>query len=364
MEKQNQYNPQSVSHAGESLQEKLEELNMGPKEFAVRTGKPEKTITAILKGESAITPDMAVLFEDILRIPARFWLNAQRNYDEYVAKEKRKSIVAEAMEWAKQFPLKDLFKLGWLNPQEDKTLHGVSLLQFFGVASPKAWQYYYFDQQLKAAFRISLAHTKEPYAISAWLRIGELLAEKLETKPYSEKAFRAILPDLKEIMRTHPDNFTKQIQDKCLEVGVKVVYVPCLSKAPNHGATRWIGDTPTIQLSGRNKRNDVFWFTFFHEIGHILLHGKNDIFIESIDYSDKDKIKETEADNFAIKWTFSEKEEETVYNNRPLTESSIKEFARMFGTHPAMIIGRFQHKKMIHYSVGKDFIVPINVENC
>lgn len=80
MAKQNQYFPQSVAHAGQTLEEKLEELNMGPKEFAVRTGKPEKTITAILKGESAITPDMAVLFEDILKIPARFWLNAQRTF--------------------------------------------------------------------------------------------------------------------------------------------------------------------------------------------------------------------------------------------------------------------------------------------
>lgn len=364
MAKQNQYFPQSVPHAGETLQEKLEELNMGPKEFAVRTGKPEKTITAILKGESAITPDMAVLFEDILKIPARFWLNAQRNYDEYIAKEKRKNIINEAMEWAKKFPLKDLLKLGWLSPQEDKTQYGIGLLQFFGVASPTAWENYYYNQQLKAAFRISLAQTKEAFAVSAWLRIGELLADKLLAKPYSEKAFKAILPDLKEIMRDHPEDFTQQIQNKCLEVGVKVVYVPCLAKAPNHGATRWLGDTPTIQLSGRNKRNDIFWFTFFHEVGHILLHGKNDIFIESIDYSEKDIIKEKEADDFAIKWTFSESEEKIACDNRPFTESKIRELAKQFGTHPAMIIGRFQHKKMIPYFLGRDFIKPIDLENC
>ena len=70
MAKQNQYNPQSAPHPGATLKEKLEELGMGPKEFALRTGKPEKTITAILKGDSSITSDMAVQFENVTKIPA------------------------------------------------------------------------------------------------------------------------------------------------------------------------------------------------------------------------------------------------------------------------------------------------------
>ena len=101
MTKQNQYFPQTVLHPSVTLTEKLEELGMGPKEFAIRTGKPEKTITAILKGESAVTPDMAVLFENVLRIPAHFWLNKQRNFDEYTAREKRVSALTEAVGWAK-----------------------------------------------------------------------------------------------------------------------------------------------------------------------------------------------------------------------------------------------------------------------
>lgn len=365
MSKPNQYFPQSVAHAGETLEEKLNELKMGPKEFAVRTGKPEKTITAILKGESAITPDMAILFESVLKIPARFWLNTQQHYDEYIAREKRKSVLAEEVEWAKKFPLKDLSKLGLITfTHTDRVAQKNELLQFFGVASPKAWENYYLDQQLKSAFRISLSHTKEPYAISAWLRIGELLAKKLEAPVYSEKAFKAILPELKETMRIQPNDFAEQLQDKCLSVGVKVVFVPCLSKAPNHGATRWIGDTPIIQLSGRQKQNDIFWFTFFHEVGHILLHGKNDIFIESIDYSEMNKIKELEADNYAIKLTFSEAEEKIVLDNFPLTEQKVTVFAERFGTHPAIIVGRFQHKKIIPYYFGKHFFVPIDLKDC
>src|SRR5690606_21676198 len=151
-----------------------------------------------------------------------------------------------------------------------------------------AWEDYYLNQQLKVAFRISLAQTKEPYAISAWLRQGELQATELEANDYSEKKFKEALPQIKSIMATHPDGFFNQLQSICLEAGVKVVHTPCISKAPISGSTRWLNDTPFIQLTGRYNRNDSFWFTFFHEAGHILLHGKKDIFLEKIEYSDKD----------------------------------------------------------------------------
>src|SRR5579859_8009339 len=108
MAKQNQYNPQSVPHPGVTLEEKLEEMGMGPKEFALRTGKPEKTITAILKGDSSITPDMAVLFENVTKIPAHFWINLQRNFDEYIARAKRQIVIEESLEWVKLFPSKEM----------------------------------------------------------------------------------------------------------------------------------------------------------------------------------------------------------------------------------------------------------------
>ena len=105
MAKQNQYFPQSRPHPGEMLAEKLEEIGMGTKEFAVRTGKPEKTISAFLNGKCSITPDMAVQFENITLIPAHFWLNSQRNYDEFIAKESYKKTLENATGWIKQFPL-------------------------------------------------------------------------------------------------------------------------------------------------------------------------------------------------------------------------------------------------------------------
>lgn len=77
----------TVYHPGETLDEKLQEMGMSVKEFALRVSKPEKTIIAVLKGKSSVTPDMAVAFEMVTKIPANLWLNLQRSYDEFIARK-------------------------------------------------------------------------------------------------------------------------------------------------------------------------------------------------------------------------------------------------------------------------------------
>jgi HTH-type transcriptional regulator/antitoxin HigA len=356
----NKYFPQSIPHPGLTLQEKLEELNMGPKEFAIRTGKPEKTIIAVLKGESAITPDMAIQFEKVTNIPAHFWLNHQLGYDEFVAREKSKQVIEDALAWAHQFPIAEMIKKEWLPKFPTKQEQAVALLSFFSFATHYAWEDYYFNQLLKVRFRISLAHVHEPYAISAWLRKGELQADKLPIKEYSEKSFKEVLPEIKLLMANHPDGFFNQLQHLCLSAGVKVVYTPCLNKAPINGSTRWINDSPLIQLTGRYKRNDIFWFTFFHEAGHILLHGKKDIFLENIEYNDKDDRKESEADQFAVKCTLNEQEEWEILQH-PLTVENILHYAERYRTHPAIIVGRLQHNKHLPFSLGRQFFQPVEL---
>ncbi|MCH8494953.1 MAG: ImmA/IrrE family metallo-endopeptidase, partial [Balneolales bacterium] len=225
-----------------------------------------------------------------------------------------------------------------------------------------AWEDYYFKQQLKVTFRISLASTSEPYALAAWLRMVELQAATITVKTYSERSLKVALPKIKAIMVEHPSDYLSQLQKLCAEAGVKVVYTPCLPKAPLNGSTRWLSDHPVIQLTGRHKRHDIFWFTFFHEVGHILLHGKKDIFLEDVEYSDKDLKKEKEADDFAASWLLTREHEEEIIASAPLDEYMICGFAKKFGTHPGIIMGRLQHRGVVQHSVGRDLFERIELE--
>lgn len=86
------------------------------------------------------------------------------------------------------------------------------------------------------------------------------------------------------------------------------------------------------------------------------------IFFLKIDYSEKDKQKEKDADNFAIKWTLSQDEEDQILELFKITAEDVLEFAAKFNTHPAIIIGRLQHKGLVPYSLGRQFFEPIELE--
>lgn len=363
MAKLNEYYPDEVLHPRVTLNEKLEEMEMSRKEFALRTGKPEKTIIAVLKGESSITPEMAVLFENVTKIPAHFWINKQARYNEFKARQQRKLAVEQAEEWTRSIPYAEMAKLNWIpkaNKIEEKT---INLFEYFAISTHDGWKKLYMDSELKIAAYTSLKHTHEPQAISAWLRQGELQAERCDAPNFNKKILKENLVKIKNVMATHPKNFFNEVIKFCLEAGVKVFYTPKLPKVPISGSTRWIKDTPIIQLTARYKQNDRFWFTFFHEVGHILLHGKKYISLEGIDFSDADPLKEQEANNFAEEWTFSKRQEQELLSEKLIDEKTIIYFAEKFNTHPAMIIGRLQHKSLIPYSVGRRFIEPIDLSS-
>jgi addiction module HigA family antidote len=306
--------PPIAFHPGETLSEKLKEMGMSIKEFAVRTSKPEKTIYAIINGSSSITSDMAVSFEIVTRIPAHFWLNKQRRYDEYEARMRREAIVEEAQGWALRFPFERMAELGWVEPCESIADKVQALFDFFQVSTVKAWHDYYCNQQLKVVFSISLNSVKEPYAISAWLRQGERQAESISVEKFSSKQLKLAIPAMKEIMASEPYDYAVRLQDLCGKIGIKLIFTPCLPKAAIKGSTRWINGAPCVQLSDLSSEYSLFWFTFFHEIGHILLHGKKEVFLENIDYVSpndseepgqiKEEQKEREADEFARQCCF------------------------------------------------------------
>lgn len=359
----NQYTPDVVFHPAATLNEKLEEMGMSRKEFALRTGKPEKTIIAVLKEESSVTPEMAILFEKVTQIPARFWIDKQARYNEYNARVKHIDVIGEAEQWAHEFPYAEMAKLNWVPPARNAKDKAVILMNYFGVASHNAWGKLYLESELKVAAYTSLKQSHQPHAISAWLRQGEIQARQIEVSEFDVKKLKSTIPAMRKLMVEQPADFFRQLQSFCLQAGVVLLYTPKLPKVPLSGSTRWLNNTPLIQLTARYNRNDSFWFTFFHELGHIILHGKKFISLENVDFAAADPTKEEEAHRFAVAYTFTIEQEKELLQNKPITEQDIIDYAEKFDTHPAMIIGRLQHDGIIPYSVGRQFLEPVDLNS-
>jgi HTH-type transcriptional regulator / antitoxin HigA len=310
--------------------------------LAKRTDRPLKTINEIINGKAAITAETALQLERVLGVPASFWNNLERNYREAVAAQKERKALEGINEWAHSFPIKELVKRNTLPSQRDNIQTARALLQFFGVSSQAAWEQVWTAPQ--AAYRRSKAFETSKEATAAWLRLGELEAKKIQVPAFNKTMFRQVLSDMKRVMVLPIPELKSRLIEECGKAGVKVVFVKELPETRVHGAVRWVSDTPVIQLSCRYKVEDIFWFTFFHEAGHVVLHGKRDVFLED---DSRDGDKEDEANTFASNHLIPEAEWRKFVTGKQFSKERVKEFAEQLGITPGIIVGRLQHEKKL-----------------
>lgn len=333
---------------GETLRDRLEELGMTQAELATRTGLSTKHVNQILQGVAHISPDTAQRLELATGVPARLWNRLEADYRAIAARLQQRRALKDDVAWLKELPIKELVDRGVL-PQEpnDKVSRVQQLLAFFGVASPGAWR----DLWLRpdAAFRQSPAFEAKPGAVAAWLRLGELAASDVATRPYHGTDLRALLPRLRALTTQPPDVFEPAMRTSCAEVGVVVVFVKEVRGARVSGATRWLSPTRAlVQLSLRYKTDDQFWFTFFHELAHVLLHGKKDVWIED---GSRDDPREEEANRFAAELLIPRQYEDELKKLGTLQE--IRVFAQGIGVAPGIVMGRLQREGILRYGVGE-----------
>jgi hypothetical protein len=124
------------------------------------------------------------------------------------------------------------------------------------------------------------------------------------------------------------------------------------------GATRWLHpEKALIQLSLRYKTNE---FTFFHEAGHILLHGKKALFLEAANGAGVNGMetgKEAEADAFAERELISRRAFKAFTARANFSKAAIRDFARAQGIAPGIVAGQLQHKGLLQPSHCNDLKV-------
>ncbi|MBE9170775.1 HigA family addiction module antidote protein [Pleurocapsales cyanobacterium LEGE 06147] len=346
---QNQYTPDYVSPPGETLEEILEEKGMTQAELKQRIGRPKKTISEIINGKAAITPETALQLERVLGVPASFWNNRERQYREALAHQKEREHLEGQVSWLERIPVRDMIKQQWIQSYPDKVAQLREILNFFAVASPEQWEKIW-GKTLSVDFRKSARFESDPSAVAAWLRKGEIEAEEIVCAEYDTNKFKKALQEIRALTVESPEVFQPAMVQLCADSGVALVFVPQLPKTRTCGATRWLNSKKAlIQLSLRYKTNDHFWFAFFHEAGHILLHGKRDVFLEGQDIQDHSKQdKEKEADNFAADLLIPSTElMQFLQSSKRLSKEAIEQFASKIGIAPGIVVGRLQHREKI-----------------
>jgi addiction module HigA family antidote len=345
--KQFRYEPDYAIPPGETLVETLESLGMSQAELAARTGRPLKTINEIAKGKSAITPDTALQFEKVLGVPASFWNTLETNYQQALAKDREARTLSGFADWLKELPIKDLIDRGCLRKTSNKGDLVSQALAFFGVTDPNVWRQFWLAP--KAAFHRSQAFKASPGAIAAWLRIGELEAQKIRCESFDRLKFKQELDSIRSLTNAPLVKIKKELVERCRKVGVAVVFVAELRGTHVSGATQWVSaDKALIQLSCRYKSDDQFWHAFFHEAGHILLHGKREVFIDDSGSGGTEE-QEREAHEFASALLVPPTKLRHFVDKWAGDQVALQKFAEEIGIAPGVVVGQLQHRKIIKF---------------
>lgn len=348
--------PDWVSPPGDSILDIAEERGWTQAELAQRLGYTEKHVSQLINGKVPLSVDAALRLERVLGSTADFWLAREANYQKHKARLDAAEKHAAWVSWLDDLPIKDLMACGAIVKQrvETKTKPGLvdACLRFFGVASPDEWRAHYGGMQM--AFRRSRAEQSDVGAISAWLRLGEQQAEKLDGPKYDKARFEKALGDIRGLTCESPEVFEPKLRQVLRAAGVMLVLLPAIPRAHVSGVARWLSPTrPLIQLSLYGKTNDKFWFTFFHEAAHILLHAnskeeKKSVFLDDPNASHSEDPKEREANQWAGNWLIPEKHHAVLATLR--SRSAVIQFAQQIAIHPGVVVGRLQHDRVIEPS--------------
>jgi len=316
---------------------------MTKNELARRMNRPAPKLSAIFAGDKAITPDTALQLEKVIGVPAHIWTGLEAEYRLTLARNQEvleMQRLRDESNLVTKFCYSELVKLGFVARKTKATEKVRELQHFFGVTSLRNISTL---KRYQAAFRRGTGK-RSPEATSAWLRIGELQGQKTESAPFRRDILESALPSICGMTRLLPGEFETQLRQTLLDAGVVLVLCPHLPKTYLHGATFWLGQNKAVlMLTIRGSWADIFWFSLFHEIGHLLLHGKQMVFLEGDNRQHELDKPEKEADRFAADILISPDAYRSFLEAEAFYPKDIEIFARRLGIDPGIVVGRLQH---------------------
>ena len=337
------YRPDHAIAPGETLRRQLDAIELSQADLAARSGLSTKHVNQIVQGIAPITLETALALERVTGLPATVWNRLEADYREALLRDSQRDLSKQDIKWIEMFPIKELQRAGHLPRKGDTASIYEALLAFFGVADRRAWETVWLSPV--ASFKRTNAFRSEPGAVAAWLRLGQIKAREVETAPYSATEFKRALD--KARLLTRVDDFDTQLVRLAAEAGVAVVFAAEIGECRLSGAAWWGSPRrAVIGLSDRYKREDSFWFSFFHEAAHILLHSKKETFID--DGSADDQL-EDEANRFAANILIPP----AAARELPLlhSDADVLRFAKDVGISPGIVVGRLHNDK--HWSWGR-----------
>lgn len=351
----NNFMPTIAIIPGDTIRDNMEFLGMNQKELATRLDISEKHMSHILNGNSPITYETALKLESVIGPSAQFWMNLESNFQLTKARLEEQKKLDKDLDILKEIPYKEMSQFNWVAKTSVRKERVINCRGYYGVAELAS---------IRSSYDVAFRKQKQineisDLAVLAWLRKAEIEGLNVEVDAFNKKRLKGLIPTFRELTMQEPHVFYPEMQRLCAECGVALLLVPYLPKTYICGATIWRNNKAILALSVRGKRADVFWFTFFHELVHLINHSGKEFHVSY------DNEKEDEADLQASNYLISEEQYHNFIQNYDYKiKNNIIAYSEKIGIAPFVLLGRLQHEGLLGYSYYKDLLPSFEIVNC
>ncbi len=336
-----------IIHPGETLKEVLEDRGMSQKELAFRTDVSEAHISSLINCQKDISVSFAKKLEYALDIDASFWINLQANYEKELADfNEVNNISYEEIDILKK--LNDIVQymqqIGLIDEETNDSLLVIKLRKKLNVSSLIRIP----DVSQAAAYRLATSADTDLHVLFTWLMMCDLINEEYKIgKKLDVEKLRRKIPLIKELMFEHATNIQLRLRTIFAECGIKFSIVRHFRGAPVQGVIKKDDDgSLSLIITNRHKFADIFWFTLFHEIGHIL---NGDVVNQLIDYEFEENEVEEKANEFASNTLVELDKYNQFVNSGDYSLNPINKFCTAVGIPNFILIGRLQKEGYLKY---------------
>jgi plasmid maintenance system antidote protein VapI len=338
--------PNWLSPPGETIRDALDYRRLSSDDLGEALGLSATATGHLLTGQLAIDARLAKGLAAMLGGSQCFWTKREGLYRDRLREAAPPQDLVDFAEFKAALPLKDMRNFGWL--QDFATGPEDEAIKAFFEDTPGAWIQSGPALVKQVRFRTSSAHATNPVAVAAWLRQGVRAARRVTCAPWSPERLRVALPYIRALVRTKkPASFFPKLVEIGQACGVAIVFVRTPTGCRASGATQFeSGDKAVLQLSFRYRSDDHFWFTVFHEIGHLLLHPTSPLFVEGQDYAMTEE--ESEANRFAAE-TLIPAEFEDDLRSVPRDFRAYARLAKRIGVSTGVLVGQMQNRGLLKH---------------
>ncbi|MGI6787235.1 MAG: HigA family addiction module antitoxin [Acholeplasmataceae bacterium] len=330
-------------HPGDTLLEAIQDRNITQKELAIRTGYTEKHISTVISGQKSISAEFAKSLEYALNISASFWRNLQTNYDlEVVDFNEKHNITEQERKIAREIKPTIELLIG-KSLKADKGLESVyTIRKLLGVSNLNS-----IINLNPAQYRAQFTKNTSDYVIYTWQYLIEEKVQNQTNNILDVRKLKDNLNQIKEIMHQDSVQHISLIRKILNDCGILFTVEKHGKNTPINGlTTRTKTNQVMIALTIRGKFVDVFWFTLFHEIAHVI----NGDYLKKPEVWEKDSLIENRANKFASDTLIDPKKYLRFVKTGNFNDYAIEIFARENGVLKTIVYGRLMHDKIIPWN--------------